>query len=373
MNILTTFLRLTEFTIPYGMEKYFVKYLPKGIQMDDWGNYFIKIGESRTMFTCHLDTVCTKKEKVNHSIGSQYIKTDGTTILGADDKAGMTVLLYMIEKKVPGLYYFFIGEEVGGIGSGDASYKGNWNEYDRCISFDRKGYDSIIIEQFYGECCSFEFAKELANSFNLVNSTFNFKVDDTGSFTDSASFMDYIPECTNISVGYFKQHTKDEYQDIRFLNQLCEAVVKIDWENLPTVRNPEESSYGFSSKIKASESYLEGSFDLIDEEKTYNKGVMLNVYLDDEEYLAEVSDQRITQEISMIEHYLVWSGEAVDFKKVWWDGKEAWVEFYTMDDDGGYRMEFFGNREDILDLVIGLDEIPLTDLNLLYKTEDIPF
>ena len=39
------------------------------------------------------------------------------TILGADDKAGMVILLYMIEKKIPGLYYFFIGEEVGCIGS----------------------------------------------------------------------------------------------------------------------------------------------------------------------------------------------------------------------------------------------------------------
>jgi hypothetical protein len=371
MNILTTFLRLTEYTIPYGEESYFYKYLPKGIQMDDWGNYFIKIGESRTMFTCHLDVVCSKIEKVNHVIGSRFIKTDGTTILGADDKAGMTVLLYMIENKVPGLYYFFIGEEIGGIGSGDASYKGDWNNYDRCISFDRKGYTSVITEQFYGECCSTEFADELSKALNKTTSLFKFKPDNTGSFTDSASFMDYIPECTNISVGYFNQHNKDEYQDIRFLDLLCQAVVKIDWESLPTKRDPNDPYSKYPKNI-LSKVDLDGAADFIEEERSYKRKTILNVYIDDIEYLAEVSDQRINREISMIEHYLVWSEEITDFKQVWWDGKEAYIEFYGMNSEG-HSMEFYGSREDMIEMIEDLGEIPLTDLNLLGKTNEIPF
>lgn len=371
MNILTTFLRLTEFTIPYGDEDYFYNYLPEGVQMDEWGNYFIKIGESRTMFTCHLDTVCSKTEKVNHVIGSRFIKTDGTTILGADDKAGMVVILNMIEKKVPGLYYFFIGEEVGGIGSGDAAFRGNWTDYDRCISFDRRGYDSVITEQFYGECCSIAFAKDLCSSLNKTTPLFKFVPDDGGSFTDSASFMDYIPECTNISVGYFKQHTKEEYQDLRFLDLLCDAVTKVDWENLPTKRDPNECSY-YRKYNTVSKVDLDGASDLIEEERKFKEENTINVFIDDEEFIAQVSTKRINEEISMIENYLD-NVEEVNFKQVYWDGKEAWVEFHEKNSEGG-TMDFLGNRNDLIEMIDSLSEIPLSELNLLGRIdENSPF
>jgi hypothetical protein len=50
--------------------------------------------------------------------------------------------------------------------------------------------------------------------------------------------MDDIAECTNISVGYFNEHTVDEYQNLTYLEDLCKGVVKVDWENLPVVREP---------------------------------------------------------------------------------------------------------------------------------------
>ena len=66
------------------------------------------------------------------------------------------------------------------------------------------------------------------------------KPDDTGIYTDSASFIDDIPECTNVSVGYFNEHTGKERQNISFLKRLCEASVKIDWSSLPTARSLDE-------------------------------------------------------------------------------------------------------------------------------------
>lgn len=365
MNILTTFLRLTEFTIPYGDEDYFDQYLPTGTQMDESGNYFIKIGESRTMFTSHLDVVCSKSEKVNHVIGSRFIKTDGSTILGADDKAGVMVMLNMIERKVPGLYYFFIGEEVGGVGSGNASFKGNWEDYDRCISFDRRGYTSVITEQFYGECCSPEFAIDLCSKLNQLNPLFKFKPDDTGSFTDSASFMDYIPECTNISVGYFKQHTKDEYQDIRFLDLLCEAVTKVDWENLPTKRDFNIPS---STLFKSQNVDLDSEFVEFTDDKVYKKENTINVFIDDFEYIVQLSTKRIQEEISMIEHYL-YNVESVYFRKVWWDGNDAWIELQSINGEGG-DMDYLGSRRDLIKYIKSLQEIPITDLNILGRVDE---
>ena len=107
MNVKRKFLRLTSKTYPHGTENQLKNHLPSGFKEDGCGNYFLEIGANpSTMFTCHLDTADRNQKKVRHIIDHQFIKTDGNTILGADDKAGMVILLYMIEKEIPGLYYF---------------------------------------------------------------------------------------------------------------------------------------------------------------------------------------------------------------------------------------------------------------------------
>jgi hypothetical protein len=150
----------------------------------------------------------------------------------------MTVLLYMIEKKIPGLYYFFIGEERGGIGSNKVASVFDSVEHlrgvKRCVSFDRRNYYSVITEQLGMQCCSDEFASALAKELN--KSGMNYSLDPTGIYTDSANFIDQIPECTNISVGYFSEHTVSERQNIDFLEKLAKASVKVNWESLPTAK-----------------------------------------------------------------------------------------------------------------------------------------
>jgi hypothetical protein len=47
---------------------------------------------------------------------------------------GVSVLIWMMKHNIPGLYYFFIGEEVGCIGSGLAANYGDFKDYDRIIS-----------------------------------------------------------------------------------------------------------------------------------------------------------------------------------------------------------------------------------------------
>ena len=235
MNIKETFLKLTSKTYPYGYEDELIPFLPKGYFQDEHGNFYYKIGDSRTAFTCHLDTACKAQVDVEHVIEGNIIKTNGKSILGADDKAGVTILLYLIENNVPGLYCFFYGEECGCIGSGLAS-KDSWTkDYDRMIAFDRKATHSIITFQSSRRCCSDEFAKTLAKEYNHFG--MNMSPDDTGVYTDSAEFVDFIPECTNISVGYYSEHTHAERQDIAHLIKLAKASVKIDWENLPIKRN----------------------------------------------------------------------------------------------------------------------------------------
>lgn len=241
-DVRSTFLGLVTKTYPHGHEEEVLKFLPK-LEKDSVGNYYLKIGQSETMFTCHLDTADRNQEDTvlydAEESGEAFIITDGNTILGADDKAGVTIILYMIAHNIPGLYYFFIGEERGGIGSGKLSYifshVAHLKGIKRCVSFDRRGYHSVITEQMGRVCCSNQFGTALCKEFNK-SGLVKLSLDPTGIYTDSASFIEDIPECTNVSVGYMHEHTGDEYQNIDFLEKICKSAIKVDWESLPTVR-----------------------------------------------------------------------------------------------------------------------------------------
>lgn len=246
--ILETFLRLTNRTYPYGTEDDLVSSMieqgifPKDLQKDVNGNYFYKIGKSRTIFASHLDTACKDSTSVVHVFDGKFIKTDGKTILGADDKAGVTILLHLIKNNIPGLYYFFVGEEVGCIGSGLAAKYGDFKDkYDRIISFDRRDTGSVITYQSSSRCCSDAFADALAKQLNRCG--MSYKKDEGGVYTDSAEFTHLIPECTNISVGYYREHTTSESQDIKHLEKLADSCLKVDWENLPVQRDPSKVEY----------------------------------------------------------------------------------------------------------------------------------
>jgi hypothetical protein len=242
-DVRSTFLSLTTETYPHGHEEEVMKYLPvPGLKKDQWGNYYLVIGRSDTMFTSHIDTASRTKGPVRvlsyTENGDEIFVTDGTSILGADDKAGVAILLYMIANNIPGVYYFFIGEERGAVGSSQVATHFDTIEHLRgmkkCVSFDRRNYHSVITSQLSQTCCSNDFAQSLASELNKSGLTM--RLDNTGVFTDSASFMDLIPECTNISVGYFSEHTHSEMQNISFLERLANASINVDWSNLSIKR-----------------------------------------------------------------------------------------------------------------------------------------
>ena len=246
MNIKNMFLSLTSRTYPHGNEEDLIPILNSELEKDEFGNLLIKIGDSDVMFTSHLDTATSVLSEVNHVIEGSLIKTDGKSILGADDKAGVTIMLYMIENKIPGLYYFFVGEEVGCIGSRKVAdkYKTQKNDsINKVVSFDRRGFDSIITYQCGKRCCSDKFSGALAEQLNFNEDTFSYKRDTTGLLTDSLQFISLYPECTNISVGYRSEHTYNEVQNIEHLERLAEACLKVDWANLPIERDPSKIEY----------------------------------------------------------------------------------------------------------------------------------
>lgn len=214
-------------------------------EIDDEGNVWIRVGkDSPILWSCHTDTV-------HHDEGRQEVvvrkgwarvvaKSEHfpkTNALGADDTAGCWLMTEMILAKVPGLYVFHRGEEVGGRGSQHAA------KYETkrltgikyAIALDRKGYGDVITHQFSTRCCSEAFAKSLAA---ILGGTF--APDDTGMFTDTANYTDVIGECTNLSVGYFDNHGPTEKLNLPFVAWLRERLINADFSSLVAERQPGE-------------------------------------------------------------------------------------------------------------------------------------
>jgi hypothetical protein len=339
MNIKETFLNLTKRTYPHGTEQDLFHLLPSNLQTDQYGNKYIQIGEDpSTMFTSHLDTAGGQLKDVNHVIKDNIIKTDGSSILGADDKAGVTVMLYMIEHNIPGLYYFFLGEEVGCVGSRKlANYHktSKLENISKVISFDRRGKDSVITHQLGGRCCSNEFGNALALQLNTHNSKFDYTVDPSGIYTDSAQFTQIYEECTNISVGYNYEHTSSEEQDIEHLQELCYTVIKIDWENLPITRKTSDNDFDDyeddyyiqrqSPKKENEKNSWTTEYYFTDEEwGNTTSSVVINRYT---KQLVEINltDDRLDYEAELI-HDLLNSLE-LDFDQFHWNGFELEITY----------------------------------------------
>jgi hypothetical protein len=360
MNIKQTFLDFTKETYPHGTESEIFHLLPKNMETDEFGNLFLQIGENpSTMFTSHLDTASHDKKSVNHVFEGNIIKTDGTSILGADDKAGVTIMLYLIENNIPGLYYFFLGEERGCIGSKKVANKHRTEplpNIKKVVSFDRRGTDSVITFQSGSRCCSEVFGNALSIALNekskkevTINLQFNYQNDPTGVYTDSYQFVSVYPECTNISVGYMNEHTGRETQDILHLEKLCKTVVLIDWEKLPVERNPQveesRSRYNYSYYDDLGGDFWEYNYKktrkvenkkiwFIDEK--YNNHVSF-MELDSTGKIIEIDfdKERIEKEEETIKHFL----ESIDagVKKSKYDGKKLIVEHHA--EYGGHETE----------------------------------
>lgn len=216
-------------------------HLKKTMWVDKAGNIHIdartNTSINKTLFVAHVDTVhsaigANKITKTRHSWHA-----DGAP-LGADDGAGIAVLMHLMHKGVAAYYVFTQGEECGGIGATHLAthHAALLGEFDRAIAFDRRGTDSVITYQYGGRCCSNAFAETLSEELNMRQPEFMYSPDDTGVYTDTAEFVDIIPECTNISVGYYKEHTVNECLDIVHLKRLARAAEFVKWDKLPVER-----------------------------------------------------------------------------------------------------------------------------------------
>lgn len=219
---------------------------PLGVKSDGYGNLYKVIGDNpNVMWCCHTDTVHRQSGRQTIMAEGPYLKLaggSGSNCLGADDTAGAWLLIQMIKAGKPGLYVFHRGEECGRLGSDWIAQNnpGFLEGIEIAIAFDRRGQKSIITHQLLGRCCSDAFAQSLADGLGMGH-----ELDDGGSFTDTASYMDLVPECTNVSVGYYNEHSREEKLHVPYLYTLLDALLALDTSRLIIERTPGDYGYEY--------------------------------------------------------------------------------------------------------------------------------
>ena len=233
------FMGLISWTIPAGYERaYYGAVLKKLGWKYQEGVYLYGVGGSATLFTAHLDTVARIPAKLTLFNSNGLVYCGGGLTLGADDRAGVALILWLAHTmRLPGKYMLCTGEEVGCVGVQDFLYSPHSAPFLRdtavCISLDRKGYSDIITHQMRGQLASDMFAEVLADELRAQG--LYYAPSSAGLFTDSAYLPDIIPQIVNLSVGYHGAHTASEFQDTTFLNKLGNALANLDHYGLEQV------------------------------------------------------------------------------------------------------------------------------------------
>lgn len=247
------------------MRKFLKKYIGKiegaMIEEDKTGNLLVTKGLSKT-YPCvvaHMDEVHTVRPRRFKVVVYQdnYILGGDAEILrpcgiGADDKNGIWVALKLLERFDAVKAAFFVGEEVGCIGSRAVDMK----FFDDCrfvLQCDRKNGSDFIDTACGTALCSTVFKSAMRIE------DFGYKVT-TGLSTDVETLKTrgLAVSCCNLSCGYYNPHSIDEYTDFSELEnclELCEYAFKnivtvqkhkhIAKYNLPSYSG--QNKYGFGS------------------------------------------------------------------------------------------------------------------------------
>lgn len=212
---------------------------------DKIGNLYITKGQADTYpcIVAHLDQVQRLHSKDFRAIETEDIIFGYSPSnrcqegLGADDKNGIWIALQCLIKYEALKIAFFVGEEVGCVGSGAANIE-FFSDCRFVIQPDRRGYSDVITQISWESLCSEQFLSEIHSE------QFGYKLTD-GLMTDIEALRGNGLEisCINLSCGYYEPHTDQEFtikndlqnclEFVQFIIEYCTKVYTHEAETYP--------------------------------------------------------------------------------------------------------------------------------------------
>lgn len=197
----------------YEMSAFVQKQLTEmGIEFDiDEKGQIYRFMPDTPMLAAHMDHVTDKPIK---HIWKEGNKIFGDGNLGADDKNGIWIALKLLREFPNTSFIFSVEEECGlGIDTLLASSENELKDIKYCLVFDRRNGSDIVGT--YNDYCVDEFEDDLVK----IGKSLGFKPA-MGTFSDCDAIALFL-SCVNISCGYYKAHTKDEYT---YVNELYNSL-----------------------------------------------------------------------------------------------------------------------------------------------------
>jgi hypothetical protein len=177
----------------------------------DSDKYLWSKGDFPVCIVAHADVVEGRKRRLKRA------KNDIIFHPGADDRAGIYAILELAERgakkgRKPCIIVTNY-EEIGGLGAQDLASDEDFEKYDVnfFIELDRRGSNDAV----YYSCDNEEF-KDFISSFGFEERP--------GTFSDISILMPYKACGVNLSIGYYREHTKNEYLKLRVLKTNIERV-----------------------------------------------------------------------------------------------------------------------------------------------------
>jgi tripeptide aminopeptidase len=170
------------------------------------------------LLNAHLDTVY-EIEKDREIIKKGKIWSSNKGILGADDRAGVAVLLHIAQVlhlsstfngKVK--FIFTVEEECGLIGANEVDDYFLWNT-DAAIVVDRRGTGDIVTScGGFVPFCHPDYGAFLEDV--ATNEGLNYWKTTPGGSSDTWVWAMHGIQSVNLSAGYFNEHTEQEFLDV---------------------------------------------------------------------------------------------------------------------------------------------------------------
>jgi hypothetical protein len=237
-----------------SMSIYIIKELEKmkdvTYYLDDYSNIIITKGKSELYpcFCAHLDTVHTYpngfKLLRQNMDGRMYLfaanKDNKSVGIGGDDKCGIFVCMYLLERLECVKIIFFSQEESGGIGSSNIEL----SVFDNCQflgGIDRwNGHD--FVNKYSGQ---HTVSKAFKKRIHPILKKYGF-IMASGLFTDAFNVIerDINISCFNLSCGYYSHHSANEYVDLNELYLSC-----LVCEELSTSLSNQKYEYKYNNKF----------------------------------------------------------------------------------------------------------------------------
>ena len=216
------------------------------VTQDAHGNLFVTKGEAES-YPClcaqmdqvqHLhptDFVCIEDQGVIFGYSPKQHKQCG---LGADDKNGIFIALQCLEHYDVLKCAFFVGEEIGCVGSHAADIE-FFADCRFCAQIDRRGNSDMVTSISFGSICSEEFAKAADCE------TYGYAVS-TGLMTDVEALRcnGVTVSCINMSCGYYEPHTDHEFTVVEDVKK-CHVFVCHLIEHCTSVYPHKEDDYEY--------------------------------------------------------------------------------------------------------------------------------